>query len=131
MTRDTLRLAIATEKLNQATNNGKDSISSLYCYARTLDSAADFQHRDAKSVCYDAMERLKVAGKAYLQAGGEKTSEEFELAAKTSRKLKTFEFALFKFKDDLDGADLRNVVGFSKPTGSWGETVTRYLKLAA
>jgi hypothetical protein len=131
MNRDTLKLAIANEKLRQATNNGQDSISSLYSYARILDNAAEFQHRDAKAVCIEAIDRLKIAGMSYLDAGGRKDTEEFEVAAKTSRKLKTFEFALFKFKDDLDGAECRNVVGFSKPTGSWGETITRYLQLAA
>ena len=127
MNRTTLRLAIATDKLRQATVYGNDSVGILYHYLRTKGRASDFEHTNAGAVCKDSVERLQNAGKVFLQAGGQKDSPEFEQAFKVRGKLGMIEHALFH---DKDSAQINNAAE-SADVCAWGTIREATIKLAA
>jgi hypothetical protein len=136
MNRDTLKLAIATEKLIQAANFGIDAVGHLTRYRLTKDTAADFEQRDAESACVKALGRIWDARMHFLAAGGQKSAPEYREAAvafKQAAKVGGEMFDITGVLDTMrktDGARIVDFAGFKGPT-PWGETATRYLQLAA
>jgi hypothetical protein len=135
MNTNTLRLAIATEKLNQAANFGNDAVGHLQRYRLTKDNAANFEHRDAESACVKALGRIWEARQHFLSAGGQKTAPEYHEAAVAFKQVAKIGGAMFDITGVLDtmkatdGARVLDFAGF-QPT-PWGETVTRTIRLAA
>ena len=137
MNKDTLKRAIATEKLRQAANYGNDALGHLKRYRLTQESAADFERNDAKSACVRSLVRIWDARSHYLAAGGEKSAPEYQDAAGAFNRVAKVGGSLFDISavlDDMkanDGARILDFEGFKHTTTPWGETTTRYIKLAA
>jgi hypothetical protein len=136
MNGNTLRLAIATEKLNQAANFGTDAAGHLKRFRLMKDNAADFERRDAERACLNSLGRIWDARMHFLAAGGQKSAPEYREAAVAFKRVAKIGGEMFDIRDTLemmkatDGAKIVDFAGF-QPTTPWGSTREFHLKLAA
>jgi hypothetical protein len=136
MNGNTLRLAIATEKLRQAENYGNDAVGHLQRFRLMRDGAADFEHRDAERACLESLGRIWEARMHFLSAGGQKSAPEYHEAAVAFKQVARIGGSMFDITGVLetmkatDGARVVDFSGF-RPTTPWGATREFHLKLAA